>query len=205
MSNETKSLWVQTFSGLAFDLLSPTIEQVRLVDIAHSLSRLNRFCGATKGTYGWSVAQHSMLVESLLPPYVDPILRLHVMLHDAHEAYIGDITTPVRRAIRYYAGDSDPLYYLESMIDSVVWRAFALDPPTEAQRDAIKHVDALALKVERFALLEPEPRDWGIPDPGEPPTDFDTILTLPRHPGSAKQAFIARFLDLIDMRHGTAA
>src|SRR5690242_1952599 len=67
-TNENKmSPWIQTYSGVAFDLLAPTPEMISIVDIAHSLSRLCRYTGHVISA-NYSVAEHSILVASLLPP-----------------------------------------------------------------------------------------------------------------------------------------
>lgn len=87
---------ILTNSGLWFDFVNPTVEQVCVHDIAHSLARTCRFGGHTFGHY--SIAQHSMVVADLL---VDqgPMTQLHGLLHDAHEAYIGDIVTPLKQSL----------------------------------------------------------------------------------------------------------
>ena len=94
---------VCTSSGLRFDLVSPRAEQVRLADIARHLSRINRFNGGT-GPLPWSVAAHSLLVADVVERTIggrcDPQLKLAALLHDAHEAYIGDLITPVKAMMR---------------------------------------------------------------------------------------------------------
>ena len=184
--------WVQTFSGVAFELLSPTASRVRLVDIAHSLSRLARFNGHTTGALPWSVAQHSLLAESLLPEGESPDTKLHALLHDAHEAYVGDITSPVRRALQASMPEGkrcDPLRSLCFGIDNAVWQAFELYPPDQAQVKAIREVDFLVLRIEKEALLAPEPRDWGLEWPDLP---YPVPKLEPIEPDVVKAMFIAR-------------
>lgn len=82
--------WILTQSGQQFDLLRPTASMIKPVDIAHALSRLCRFNGHTRAHY--SVAQHSLIVASLVP--VEH--QLVALLHDAPEAYIGDMTRPLK-------------------------------------------------------------------------------------------------------------
>jgi 5'-deoxynucleotidase YfbR-like HD superfamily hydrolase len=65
-------------------------------DIVHSLSLINRFNGAAKFPY--SVAQHSLYVAGLLPPE----LKLHGLLHDAPEAYVGDMVSPLKKIMTEY-------------------------------------------------------------------------------------------------------
>jgi 5'-deoxynucleotidase YfbR-like HD superfamily hydrolase len=89
---------VLTRSGMLVPLNQPTAEHIRLGDIAHALARIPRFNGHT--IEPWSVADHSRLVARLLPDDVGPTLRLAALLHDGHEAYLGDITSPVAEALR---------------------------------------------------------------------------------------------------------
>lgn len=93
--------WVQTHSGLPFDLLSPAPEQVSRADVLRHLSRIARYSGATLGAYGYTVAQHSILCADLVRLWGgDAALEREALLHDAPETYYGDITSPVQFAIR---------------------------------------------------------------------------------------------------------
>jgi len=92
--------WIQTASGKAFDLLKPDPAMVDLEnDIAGPLARLARFSGhIASGPY--SVAQHSVEgADALLRETGDERLAALFLLHDAHEAYLGDLTTPVQAAL----------------------------------------------------------------------------------------------------------
>ena len=199
--------WVQTFSGGAVDLLSPQPGQILLVDIAHALSRIPRFNGHTGGPLAWNVAQHSLLVESLLPGDADPVTRLLALLHDAHEAYIGDVPSPVKLALlrftpKDYSGptsrDVDPLRRVAIGLDKAIRDAFALPQPTDRQAALIGSADLLALRVERDALMASPPRDW-LPLP-EPPDPLPELV--PTMPDYAKATFIARAAYLVGARHG---
>ncbi len=86
--------FMSTSSGRIWPLLTATTHDVHWPDIARQLARLPRFAGCSEsGTY--SVAQHSVAVMRL----VEPAARPHALLHDAHEAYIGDTITPIKRAL----------------------------------------------------------------------------------------------------------
>ena len=85
--------WIQTFTGQKFWLDSPQSESIHIEDIAHSLSMQCRYAGHSKFFY--SVAQHSYLA-TFLCPYS---LRLAVLLHDAAEAYLGDVTKPLKQCL----------------------------------------------------------------------------------------------------------
>lgn len=84
--------WIEMFSGTAVDLIQPDPETIRLDDIAHHLARIYRYTGGTE----WSVAAHSLCVAMLVPRE----FRLEALLHDAHEAYVGDVSSPMKSAMR---------------------------------------------------------------------------------------------------------
>ena len=80
-----------TYSGTQFDALSPKAKDVHLVDIAHALSNICRFNGHTTEFY--SVAQHSVYVMKCCS-YDN---KLHALLHNASEAYLSDIISPLKK------------------------------------------------------------------------------------------------------------
>jgi hypothetical protein len=81
-----------TYTGKLFHPLDPDPSEVCLRDIAHALAQIPRFGGHASERY--TVAQHSLRLAKLVPT---PELRLPGLLHDAAEAYIGDIPTPLKR------------------------------------------------------------------------------------------------------------
>ena len=85
--------YMLTASGKHFDLLDPKPEQVDHRDIFASISKLCRFTGHCDETY--TVGQHSLLVTSLVPAE----FRLEALMHDAAEAYTGDVGTPMKVAL----------------------------------------------------------------------------------------------------------
>ena len=87
--------WMQTYTGRAFTPLTPRPEDIDLLDIAHALSNQCRFAGHTIRFY--SVAEHSVYVSRVVPPGLAGLARA-ALLHDAAEAYVGDIATPIRNA-----------------------------------------------------------------------------------------------------------
>jgi len=86
--------WITTISGKRVELLAPTPESIDIYDIAYGLARIQRYTGHTKRP--WSVLDHSLLVCSLLPPE----LQLEGLMHDSPEAYIGDVSRPLKLAMR---------------------------------------------------------------------------------------------------------
>ena len=152
--------WCQTFSGRAFDLLHPKPEQVRAKDLLHQLVAIPRFAGATRDR--WSVAQHTLLCEALLPVEAGPFVRLEVLLHDMHEAYIGDITRPVEQALAVL-GAGSAVEQLKERIQDSITRAFGLKRYS-GPSNLLQQVDDLALATEK-ELLMAETAEW----PGMPP------------------------------------
>ena len=93
---------ITTFTGLEFFPFAPNEAHVHIVDIAHALARQCRYGGHVSCEH-YSVAEHCVLVSSLVPP--DD--ALWGLLHDCEEAYFPDLPAPIKRAFPEYtlAGD----------------------------------------------------------------------------------------------------
>lgn len=87
---------IRTYTGVAFDVFNPTPEDVLIEDIAHALSHLCRFGGHTARFY--SVAEHCLKCTEIVPREH----QLAALLHDASEAYIVDLPTPLKRILPQY-------------------------------------------------------------------------------------------------------
>src|SRR5260221_11912959 len=101
--------WQRMLSGRRLDLLDPSPLDVEIEDIAHGLARVARWNGQTAGPQIFSVAQHSLLVETIArraAPNIDRGWRLAVLLHDAPEYVIGDPISPLKAVI---GGDYKPM------------------------------------------------------------------------------------------------
>jgi uncharacterized protein len=190
--------WIQTYSGRAVDLQYPDPESIHIDDICIGLARAPRFAGQTRFGPTYTVAQHSLLVERLLPLDATPVLRLLALLHDAHEAYTGDLTTPFQIALRMvgaYRADLS-VKQIQAGLDKAILCAVSpvLDILNPAVAIVIKEADLTALAIERRDLLPPSPRPWSVelPDVGmprrsdEPYPDPRTVVLEP-------QPFIAMF------------
>lgn len=166
--------WLQTTTGRAFDLLDPRPEDVDIIDIAWSLGRQCRYLGHTHVAY--SVAQHSVLVSEALPPE----LRLLGLMHDAAEAYVGDMPKPLKALLPEF-----------SVIEDRIWRAIAerFDLPAVIPAE-VKRVDTRILADEHLWLMGPSPRDWCPPEPAL------GIRIDPWGPDHAARVFQQRFDDL---------
>jgi len=94
--------WQRMLSGRRLDLLDPTPVDIEIEDIAHGLAFVARWNGQTRGDYAYSVAEHSLLVETLftrMAPGIAPKWQLAALLHDAPEYVIGDMISPVKSAV----------------------------------------------------------------------------------------------------------
>ncbi len=93
--------WQRMLSGRRLDLLDPSPLDIEIEDIAHGLARVARWNGQTRGAHIFSVAQHSLLVETIARSRVrlDRRHRLAVLLHDAPEYVIGDMISPFKAII----------------------------------------------------------------------------------------------------------
>lgn len=94
--------WQRMLSGRRLDLLDPTPVDIEIADIAHGLAFVARWNGQTHGDYAYSVAEHSLLVETLftrMNPKAPAKWQLAALLHDAPEYVIGDMISPVKAAV----------------------------------------------------------------------------------------------------------
>lgn len=149
--------WFPSRSGLTLDLLNPTADMIVWADIAEALAKACRFGGHCRGFY--SVAQHSLVVAQLMPRR----WRAYGLLHDAHEAFTGDLISPLKALI------GEPIRTIERRLDALIYDAAGIAPPTEEIAASIKHADVVALATERRDLVDPSHRTpWTILEGVEP-------------------------------------
>jgi len=102
MAKPPARAWQRMLSGRRLDLLDPTPVDIEIEDIAHGLAFVARWNGQTRGDHAYSVAEHSLLVETLFGRIARdaPVKwRLAALLHDAPEYVIGDMISPVKAAV----------------------------------------------------------------------------------------------------------
>lgn len=146
MNNTT----VTTIGLNQLDLLNPSTDAICIYDIAWHLSRINRFNGATHDEYGINVALHSVWVAHFVGLQTGcAITSLHALMHDAHEAYTGDIITPFKNIplIRKM------IEATELSIDRTIVEALNIPAITMTQQSIIKRADTLACKVEQHKFM----------------------------------------------------
>lgn len=135
---------VETYTGGQFDLFEPDPDEVRRQDIAAGLAHTCRFGGHCKNFY--SVAHHSIHVSRELSDET-PRIRLIGLLHDAGEAYLGDIPRPLKAKF-------DLFDQIEEQILDAVWSASEIHPPTDDEWGKVMAADDRLLAYEATNILE---------------------------------------------------
>lgn len=131
--------YIHTFSGKNFYFNDPST--VKITDIAHALSNICRWTGHVKRFY--SVAQHSVICAQQCPAF-----GLRALLHDAAEAYIGDINKPLKTLL------GQTIIDIESRIERAVWTRFGLSlEPGQVERRTVKSVDQRVGATEALQLM----------------------------------------------------
>lgn len=190
--------WQRMLSGRRLDLLDPSPGDIEIEDIAHGLARVARWNGQTHGAHAFSVAQHSVLVETIaaaLAPGIDRQARLAALLHDAPEYVIGDLISPFKAAIGL------DYKVFERRLLAAIHARFALPhPPADALVTLIKQADRIAAyheatRLAGFTITEGE-RYFGplVPLPADADALVAGLEALPVE--AAQDSFLARFAAL---------
>lgn len=151
---------ILTADGDYFDFLYPDPAVITLNVIARGLANTCRFAGQCPRFY--SVAEHSVLVSRIVPPE----FAVQGLLHDAAEAFIGDMPKPLKVMLPDYQR-------FEAIAESVIfskWGFSQLDP-------AVKHADKVMLKTEQHQLMNNR-HEWKYTADVEP-VDMEIIGFLP--------------------------
>lgn len=162
---DTSKSAIETFGGKMFDVFDPDPNQIDIFDIAHHLSLITRFSGACKWHY--SIAQHSIMCADRAKDYHYPRpsehkLALALLMHDAAEAYVGDIVRPIKRTLTDFS-------VIENGVMAAINERFDLPRIAESRgyKKAVHEVDTRMLVTEKLQLMSPKVR-WAIEDIFEP-------------------------------------
>ena len=168
---------IQTISGLFVNFLDPKPETITIFDIAWHLAGINRFTGASKVLH--NVAHHSVIISD----WVAPQFALHGLLHDAHEAYVGDMSSPLKQLLPEYRVIADRM-------QRVIWEKFGMEP---RDPEIVKYCDKVELVTEKRDIMTATDTDhWSgfdhiPPDPGK---------LVPWKPSKSRAEFLKRFVRL---------
>jgi hypothetical protein len=174
----TDKTWIQTWSGKQFWPLAAAVEDVHIEDIAWMLAGQNRWKGATRTPI--SIAQHSVIVSRLC----EPAFALQGLLHDATEAYLGDIAGPIKSLLPDFVRAEEALW-------KVIAARFGV--PVEFHA-SVKHADLVSLHTESRDLMLPPPVEWrGY----LPPPLIARLDTWDRD--TSARAFLSRFQQLVNL------
>ena len=168
-------------SGKRLEYDNIDIDSIDIDDIAHALSNICRYSGNCNQFY--SVAQHSVLVSY----YVSKEYTLQALMHDAAEAYISDIPSPLKQLL-------PKVNEIEENIIKHIFFKFNIDYPISEE---VKKVDKQVLLLEKELLINNQ-NDWGI--------DVDPLLIAQNplehmgfwEPKLAKMKFMSRFRELTE-------
>jgi 5'-deoxynucleotidase YfbR-like HD superfamily hydrolase len=141
--------WQRMLSGRRLDLLNPSPLDVELSDIAHGLARVARWNGQTSGDHAFSVAQHSLIVETIFRQQnrCGPEECLMALLHDAPEYVIGDMISPFKAVV------GGGYKTVEKRLEAAVQLRFGLPAETpRSLKDKIKKADRIAAFFEATEL-----------------------------------------------------
>lgn len=169
--------WMQTYTGRAFYPLDPRPEDIDIRDIAHSLSLTCRYAGHVNRFY--SVAEHCVLMSMA----VHESVAFDALMHDAAEAYVGDMVRPLKQNLPEYK-------HAEELVMLAIRSKFGMQPFTPHD---VKEADTRILLDERAALMNMPPMPWhknveGKRPLGVKPTGWD--------PRVAEMRFLGRFRSL---------
>ena len=158
-------------SGVTFDIAHPWVYPLPIRDVSHSLSNICRFTGHCRWFY--SVAQHSVLVSYLVPKEH----ALEGLVHDAVEAIVGDMSSPLKKLVPEYK-------QIEHMVEQSIAFSLGVSFPLPP---CVKEADTLLLEKEQEYLMAPKASIWKLFTKG-------AIIPWPRW--YARYRFLKRYREL---------
>lgn len=198
-SSSRKGGSILTYTGILFWPMDAKASEVRIEDVAHSLSNMCRFAGHIREFY--SVAQHCCIVSNLvevdkkLSVPSQAFLRLAGLLHDASEAYLVDIPRPIKQFLPEYK-------MMEHKLQLVIAEAFNIGGGVDGlffDSPIIKNADNLALAIEAKNLVNDSQRLWTIEARAG---KHRREKLIPWAPKKAEREFLKRFKQLNAERNG---
>lgn len=178
---------ITTCSGKSIDLFNPNPDQIDINDIAHNLSQINRFNGGTKWPY--SVAQHSVIVSRI----VHPKFALLGLLHDAAEAYTGDISAPIKCLL--ISMGCNAISEIERLLLAVILLKYGVQPGETTEAINPVHCADMQVRATEFRDLFEVPQVRP-----ELPIPLDSSIRNINQ-ATAKRSFLIRFHELTEGKY----
>lgn len=158
---------LETVTGKFVDLINPDPADICIEDIAWSLSRLARFNGHTIQALPYTVAQHSIVVAEeaarLMKLYNPKVTEAELsriallgLLHDASEAYTGDVAGPLKKIPDFRV----IIKRIEHTIQEAIYKALNIASPSEADERIVKEADLIAQRVEAYNFMVSRGMNW---------------------------------------------
>lgn len=194
--------WFNTNAGNKFSYVDMDPNSIDILDIAHALSQLCRYNGHISEFY--SVAQHSVIVSRAAAniylyraqegkleyiPQERLMIQMWGLLHDATEAYMGDMVRPLKEMMPQYKE-------MEDRLDDIIMNKFVGSPIPDRWHELIKEADNRTLVTESRQLVPVVHKDWSLP---WEPLD-DGYLELCWTPGTARAVFLRDWYNLVEVR-----
>lgn len=173
--------WVQVHSGRRYYLFDPRPEEIDIEDIAHGLAHICRYNGHTIQHY--SVAEHSVLVARRIPSTITDV-RLAALLHDAAEAYLGDVTRPLKMCLPNYK-------LLEAVANKAISAHFGLHDDLLTTL-IVKRADEEVFSSEASQVMSGGAKGWELP---VRPAPFDIKVNF-WPPEVAKTVFLRMYREV---------
>jgi len=190
--------WQRMLSGRRLDLLDPSPLDVEISDIAQGLARVARWNGQTRGDHAFSVAQHSLMVETIVERLTSaPAQTLQLaLLHDAPEYVIGDMISPFKSVV------GGGYKTVEARLEAAIHIRFGLPPVMpKTIKTLIKRADRIAAYFEATALAGFEDKEarafFGSPRG----ISRDMLDLVPRPAAEVEKMFVERFEAIELLRH----
>ena len=184
-ASDDVSMLIETVSGKLVNITNPSEDQICLQDIAWATSRIPRFAGHTITGVPYNVAQHSVYVSMLLEELLNNnkdfspnsvVMKsiehvrvasdrnevlMKALLHDAHEAYTGDIPSPIKKIPEL----AETFRLIENRLDHAILLKFCLSEVSPQEKMVIKYCDKLAQAIEGYQFMPSRGLNWLLPKP----------------------------------------
>jgi hypothetical protein len=159
-------------SGRLFDFLDPHGSDFAIEDIAHGLAHICRYAGQCRDFF--SVAEHSIMVSDTVSEFA-----YEALLHDAAEAFVGDVTRPLKQLLPEFRR-------IEANVQDAIMKRFGMDP---GYWKSVKDADLRVLAAEQAQIMAPGCADWAVAAGIKPAP----VLVRCLDPATAKREFLDRY------------